>query len=97
MVHKSFKRAFKSVTKVFKSVRIFKFLQNINPWVALGIFAVGWLFNRSSKPDTPDYGTTDFDTTEKIYGNHDLFNEEEHQGMAAKIEQYRETPIKLLK
>ena len=24
-------------------------------------------------------------------------NEEEHQGMAAKIEQYRETPIKLLK
>jgi hypothetical protein len=65
MVHKSFKRAFKSVTKVFKSVRIFKFLQNINPWVALGIFAVGWLFTRSSKPDTPDYGTTDFDTTEK--------------------------------
>ena len=42
-------------------------------------------------------GHDDFDTTEKIYGNHDLFNEEEHQGMAAKIEQYRETPIKLLK
>ncbi len=65
MVHKSFKRAFKAVTKVFKTVRVFKFLQNINPWVALGIFAVGWLFTRSSKPDTPDYGTTDFDTTEK--------------------------------
>ena len=65
MVHKSFKRAFKSVTKVFKAVRVFKFLQNINPWVALGIFAVGWLFTRSRKPDTPDYGTTDFDTTEK--------------------------------
>jgi hypothetical protein len=65
MVHKSFKRAFKAVAKVFKPVRVFKFLQNINPWVALGIFAVGWLFTRSSKPDTPDYGTTDFDTTEK--------------------------------
>ena len=65
MVHKSIKRAFKTVTKVFKPVRVFKFLQNINPWVALGIFAVGWLFMRSRKPDTPDYGTTDFDTTEK--------------------------------
>tara|TARA_A100001035_G_scaffold111510_1_gene87437 strand:+ start:3462 stop:5648 length:2187 start_codon:yes stop_codon:yes gene_type:complete len=65
MVHKSFKRAFKAVAKVFKPVRVFKFLQNINPWVALGIFAVGWLFTRSRKPDTPDYGTTDFDTTEK--------------------------------
>jgi len=65
MVHKSFKKAFKTVAKIFKPVRVFKFLQNINPWVALGIFAVGWLFTRSRKPDTPDYGTTDFDTTEK--------------------------------
>ena len=29
------------------------------------MFAIGWLFTRSSKPDTPDYGTTDFDATEK--------------------------------
>ena len=65
MVHKVFKRAFKAVTKPLKALRVFKFLQNINPWVALGIFAVGWLFMRSRKPDTPDYGTTDFDTTEK--------------------------------
>ena len=65
MVHKSFKKAFKTVAKIFKPVRVFKFLQNINPWVALGIFVVGWLFTRSRKPDTPDYGTTDFDTTEK--------------------------------
>ena len=41
MVHKSFKRAFKAVAKVFKPVRVFKFLQNINPWVALGTYAVG--------------------------------------------------------
>ena len=67
MVHKSIKRAFKSAAKVFKPVRVFKFFGNAlsNPWVALGIFAVGWLFTRSRKPDTPDYGTTDFDTTEK--------------------------------
>ena len=55
-------RAAKSAAKVF---RISKFLKNINPFVALGIFAVGWLFMRTRKPDTPDYGTTDFDTTEK--------------------------------
>ena len=55
MVHKSFKKAFKAVTKPFRAVRVFKFLQNINPWVALGIFAVGWLFMRSRKPDLPDY------------------------------------------
>ena len=65
MVHKVFKRAFKTVTKILKPVRVFKFLQNINPWVALGIFAVGWLFMRSRKPDIPDYGGNDFDETEK--------------------------------
>jgi len=65
MVHKAFKRAFKAVTKVLKPVRVFKFLSNINPWVALGIFAVGWLFMRSRKPDLPDYGGNDFDETEK--------------------------------
>ena len=58
-------KVFKSVKKVFKAVRVFNFLKNLNPWVALGVFAVGWLFSRSRKPDTPDYGTTDFDATEK--------------------------------
>ena len=54
----------KDLTKKFQGpLRIFNFLTN--PWVALGVFAVGWLFTRSSKPDTPDYGTTDFDSTEK--------------------------------
>ena len=55
----------KKATKVFRAVRVFKFLSNINPWVALGVFAVGWLFMRSRKPDAPDYGTNDFDATEK--------------------------------
>ena len=55
----------KKVTKVFRAVRVFKFLANINPWVALGVFAVGWLFMRSRKPDVPDFGTNDFDATEK--------------------------------
>ena len=65
MVHKRIKKAFKTAKKIVKSVRTFKFLQNINPWVALGIFAVGWLFMRSRKPDLPDYGGNDFDETEK--------------------------------
>lgn len=57
---KSATKIIKKATKVF---RVFNFLQN--PWVALGVFAIGWLFTRSTKPDTPDYGTTDFDATEK--------------------------------
>ena len=55
----------KPIRKALKAVRVFKFLQNINPWVALGIFALGWLAMRSMKPDAPDYGTSDFDNTEK--------------------------------
>ena len=58
-------KVFRAVKKAVKAVRVFNFLKNLNPWVALGIFAVGWLFMRSRKPDTPDYGTTDFDATEK--------------------------------
>jgi len=58
-------KVFKKAKKVFKAVRVFNFLKNLNPWVVLGVFAVGWLFSRSRKPDTPDYGTTDFDATEK--------------------------------
>jgi len=55
----------RAVKKTLKVFRVLKFLKGINPWVALGIFAVGWLFMRSRKPDTPDYGSTDFDITEK--------------------------------
>ena len=60
-----FSRVFKPVKKIFKAARVFKFLSKLNPWVALGVFAVGWLFMRSRKPEVPDYGTTDFDATEK--------------------------------
>ena len=53
------------VKKVFKAVRVFNFLSNINPFVALGVFAVGWLFMRSQKPDVSDFGTNDFEETER--------------------------------
>ena len=55
----------KKAKKVFKAVRVFNFLKNINPFVALGVFAIGWLFTRSRKPDVPDYGTNDFEETER--------------------------------
>ena len=34
-----------------------------NPWVALGVFAIGWLFSR--KPDIPDFGDNEFNNYEK--------------------------------
>jgi len=53
----------KSVSKV---VKFSKFLSNINPFVALGVFAVGWLFMRSMKPpEVPDFGTNDFEQQER--------------------------------
>ena len=55
----------KKAKKVLKVVRVFNFLKNINPFVALGVFAIGWLFTRSQKPDVPDYGTNDFEETER--------------------------------
>ena len=36
-----------------------------NPYVALGIFAIGWLFSRTIKPEVPDFGTNDFEETER--------------------------------
>jgi len=62
---KAVKKVFKPIKKVFQAVRIFNFLGSINPFVALGVFAVGWLFTRSLKPDVPDFGTNDFEETEK--------------------------------
>ena len=55
----------KKAKKVVKAVRVFNFLKNINPFVALGVFAIGWLFTRSQKPDVPDFGTNDFEETER--------------------------------
>ena len=61
----SLRKAVGSVTKVFRAVKAFNFLGKINPFVALGVFAVGWLFIRSRKPDLPDFGTNDFEETER--------------------------------
>ena len=36
-----------------------------NPFVSLGVMAIGWLFARSMKPDVPDFGTNDFEETER--------------------------------
>jgi len=41
------------------------FTGNFNPFVALGVIAIGWLFGRSMKPDVPDFGTNDFEETER--------------------------------
>ena len=60
-----FKRVFKAATTVVRAVKAFNFLGSINPFVALGVFAVGWLFVRSRKPDVPDFGTNDFEETER--------------------------------
>jgi len=62
---KPFTKVFKPVVKFLRPTKLFNFLGNINPFVALGIFAVGWLFTRSLKPEIPDFGTNDFEETEK--------------------------------
>ncbi len=56
-----------SVTKIIKPVvKAFNiFSGNFNPFVALGVMAIGWLFMRSMKPDVPDFGTNDFEETER--------------------------------
>ena len=46
-----------SVTSIFNG--------SFNPYVALGIFAIGWLFSRTLKPEVPDFGTNDFEETER--------------------------------
>ena len=58
-------RAVKKVASpVISAVNIFSG-KGFNPYVALGIFAVGWLFSRSKKPEIPDFGTNDFEETER--------------------------------
>ena len=59
------KSATKTVTKAFRAVKLGKFLSNINPFVALGVLAIGWLFLRARDPELPDYGTNNFEETEK--------------------------------
>jgi len=68
---KSVTKVFKSVSKVFKVIRTFKFFSKINPWVALGVFAIGWLYFSSRRPESPDFGDSDFNNFEKgILLNH---------------------------
>ena len=68
---KAAKKAYKSVTKVFKVVRAFNFLRTLNPWVVLAVFAIGWLFMSNRRPDRPDFGDSDFNNYEKgILLNH---------------------------
>ena len=67
----SITKVFKSVSKVFKVIKTFKFFSKINPWVALGVFAIGWLYFSSRRPESPDFGDSDFNNFEKgILLNH---------------------------
>jgi len=59
------KSVVKAVSSVAKVIRVGNFLSGMNPFVALGVFAVGWLFMRSMKPEVPDFGTNDFEETER--------------------------------
>ena len=58
------KKAVEVVQPVLSAVNIFSG-KGFNPYVALGIFAVSWLFTRSKKPEVPDFGTNDFEETER--------------------------------
>ena len=64
-------KAARKVMKVFKVIKAFKFFSKINPWVALGLFAIGWLYFSSRRPESPDFGDSDFNNFEKgILLNH---------------------------
>ena len=68
---KIIKSAFKAAKKIVKVVRVVNFLKGLNPFVALGIFAIGWLFLSNRRPDRPDFGDSDFNNYEKgILLNH---------------------------
>ena len=62
---KSIKKTFKKASKAFKVAKVFNFLGSLNPWVALGVFAIGWLFMSNRRPDMPDFGDSDFNNFEK--------------------------------
>ena len=66
-------KAFQAVGNVVKATKAFKFLKGagINPWVALAVFAIGWLYYSTRKPESPDFGDSDFNNFEKgILLNH---------------------------
>ena len=60
-VFKKAKEVFNPVVSIVSNI----FSGGFNPYVALGVFAIGWLFSRSMKPDVPDFGTNDFEETER--------------------------------
>ncbi len=65
------KKIISGAKKVVKVIRAVNFLKNLNPFVALGIFAIGWLFLSNRRPDRPDFGDSDFNNYEKgILLNH---------------------------
>ena len=55
----------RKVFNVTKITKVFNWFKNLNPWVALGIFAIGWLFLSNRRPDRPDFGDSDFNNFEK--------------------------------
>ena len=64
------KKIFKKVTDYIVKKKIFSDLP-FNPWVALAVFAVGWLYFSSRRPESPDFGDSDFNNFEKgILLNH---------------------------
>ena len=59
------KKVFKRPTKVVLSpIRVISSVFKINPWVALAVFAIGWLLTRKPE-ENPDFGDTQFDNFEK--------------------------------
>ena len=63
-----FPNPFKVVKKTLKSFKVIKKIfkwAKTNPWVTLGIFAIGWLFMSNRRPDIPDFGDSDFNNFEK--------------------------------
>ena len=65
-----FKKIFKKATEFIVKKEIFNKLP-FNPWIALGVFAIGWLYFSSRRPESPDFGDSDFNNFEKgILLNH---------------------------
>ena len=65
-----FKKLFRKATEFIVKKKIFSKLP-FNPWVALAVFAVGWLYFSSRRPESPDFGDSDFNNFEKgILLNH---------------------------
>ena len=59
------KKVFKSAVKIVTSpIKVITSVFKINPWVALGIFAIGWLLTRR-EPENPDFGDSSLDNFEK--------------------------------